>query len=118
MSDDLFRRVRKPCSSWWCRKRVQTQAYVREPRCRACRRRLKALRQQSEQNHRQAIERRMSKKITVTLAPYEYDAPMDFLREHGPSAGAQLTERSSTLAINDLRAAIHTLETAGRARAA
>jgi hypothetical protein len=41
-----FRRVRKPCTSpYGCTTRVQTLAYVAAPLCRACRRRLKNLRQ-------------------------------------------------------------------------
>ncbi len=39
----LSRRVRKPCSSPKCTRIVQTDSTVRAPRCRPCRRRMKAI---------------------------------------------------------------------------
>ena len=39
----LLKKVRKPCTSPKCPRRVITYAYVTKPRCQPCRRRMKAL---------------------------------------------------------------------------
>lgn len=54
MNADLFARVRKACTSpFRCDRQVETLAYVQDPCCRRCRRRLANLRKTAA--HRQRV---------------------------------------------------------------